>query len=80
MSKPVVVSQPYNLTVGEIVQPSGELAKYGKQGADIPSAPTTDLASATGDYVRVTGTANITSFGVAAAGLIRTVEFTGRVI
>ena len=77
MAKPIVVSQPYQVTAGEIIQPSGELAKYGKQGTDIPSAPTTDLGSATGDYVRVTGSATITSFGVAPAGLVRTVEFTG---
>jgi hypothetical protein len=77
MAKPIVVSQPYQVTAGEIIQPSGELAKYGKQGSDIPSASTTDLGSATGDYVRVTGSASITSFGAAPAGLIRTVEFTG---
>lgn len=47
------------------------------QGADIASAATTDLAAATGDYVRVTGTTTITALGTAAAGVDRTVEFTG---
>ena len=77
MARPVVVSKPYRVVAGEIVDPSGELAKYGTQGQDMPSAATVPLADATGDYVRITGTATITSFGVAPAGLVRTVEFTG---
>jgi hypothetical protein len=77
MAKPLIVSEKFNVTAGEIVQPSGELAKYGTQGTDIPSAATVNLAAATGDYVQITGTTNISSFGVAPAGLIRTVEFTG---
>jgi hypothetical protein len=75
--KPLVVSEKFDVTAGEIIQPSGELAKYGTQGADMPSAATVNLAAATGDYVRITGTTNISSFGIAPAGLVRTVEFTG---
>jgi hypothetical protein len=77
MAKPIIVSKPFNVVGGEIVDPSGELKKYSTQGADIPSAQTIDLGSATGDYVRVTGTTNIQSLGVAPAGIVRTVEFTG---
>jgi hypothetical protein len=77
MAKPVIISKPFNVVGGEIVDPQGELKKYSTQGADIPSAQTIDLGSATGDYVRVTGTTNIQSLGVAPAGVVRTVEFTG---
>jgi len=47
------------------------------KGADIASATTTDLSTATGDYVVVTGTTTITGFGTAAAGVERTVRFSG---
>lgn len=47
------------------------------QGATIASATTTNLATATGDFVDVSGTTTITGFGTAAAGTIRTVRFTG---
>jgi hypothetical protein len=47
------------------------------KGADIASAATTDLSAATGDFVNITGTTTITSFGTAAAGVERTLRFTG---
>lgn len=47
------------------------------QGADVASATTTDLCAATGSYVRVTGTTTITAFGTCAAGIRRSVKFTG---
>ncbi len=47
------------------------------QGADILAAPTTDIGAATGQYVRVTGSQTITSFGTAPAGTMRFVEFYG---
>ena len=75
--RPVVVSRAVEATAGQIVDPSGELRKYGVQGSDIPSAQTIDLGAANGDYVRITGTTNIQSFGIAASGIVRTVEFTG---
>lgn len=49
----------------------------GVKGADIASATTTDLATATGDWVDVTGTATITALGTVAAGIERLVRFTG---
>jgi hypothetical protein len=77
MSRPVIVSKVIDATAGTIVDPSGELRKYGVQGADIASAATINLAAASGDYVRVTGTTNISNLGSAVAGMTRTVEFTG---
>src|SRR4029077_9544195 len=77
MPRPVIVSQPFETTAGQIVQPSGELAKYGIQGTDVPSATNMNLGATTGDYIRITGNTNIASFGVAPAGLVRTIEFTG---
>ena len=75
--RPVIVSKAIESTAGVIVDPSGELRKYGVAGSDIASAATIDLGAATGDYVRVTGTTNIQSLGFAPAGVVRTVEFTG---
>lgn len=47
------------------------------KGVDIASAATTNIAAATGDFVDVTGTTTITALGTAAAGVERTVRFTG---
>lgn len=50
---------------------------HGGMGTALASAATTTLASATGDYVHVTGTTTITSFGSAKAGMLRHVTFDG---
>jgi hypothetical protein len=47
------------------------------KGADIASASTTDIGAATGEFVDVTGTTTITGLGTIAAGIKRTVRFTG---
>lgn len=47
------------------------------RGAAIASASTTDLATATGGYVHITGTTTITAFGTAPAGVSRKVVFDG---
>lgn len=47
------------------------------KGADIASATTTDIGAATGNYVDITGTTTITGLGTVAAGVERTVRFTG---
>lgn len=47
------------------------------KGADIASASTTDIGAATGEFVDITGTATITALGTVAAGIVRTVRFTG---
>lgn len=49
----------------------------GVKGADIASASTTDLATATGDWVDITGTTTITAFGTVTAGVERLLRFTG---
>lgn len=52
----------------------------GRKGADIASATTTDLSTATGDFVDVTGTTTITGLGTAPAGYPVTVRFTGALL
>jgi hypothetical protein len=52
-------------------------AAVANQGSDIASAATTNIGAATGQYVRVTGTTAVTSFGTVNAGVMRWVEFTG---
>lgn len=47
----------------------------GKKGADLTSAATVDLSAATGDFVDITGTTTITSFGSVTAGREFTVQF-----
>jgi hypothetical protein len=47
------------------------------KGSDIASAATTDIGAATGEFVDVTGTTTITALGTIAAGIVRTVRFTG---
>lgn len=48
------------------------------KGTDIASAATTSIGAATGEFVHVTGTTTITSFGTnATAGIRRVVLFTG---
>lgn len=47
------------------------------KGADIASASTTNLATATGVYVNITGTTTITAFGTANAGVVRICQFSG---
>jgi len=47
------------------------------KGADIASSATTDIFSATGEYVVVTGTTTITALGTAQAGAERVVRFSG---
>ena len=47
------------------------------QSSNIASAATTDLSTATGWYVNVTGTVTITAFGTMAAGVVRILRFGG---
>lgn len=47
------------------------------KGADIASAATTDLSTATGDYVVITGTTTISALGTMAAGIQRVLQFAG---
>jgi hypothetical protein len=56
---------------------NGATIPFGYKGSDIASSGTTDLATATGDFVDVTGTTTITALGTAPAGYPVTVRFTG---
>lgn len=47
------------------------------KGSDIASASTVDIGRAGGDFVDITGTTTINSFGTAGIGLERTLRFTG---
>jgi hypothetical protein len=47
------------------------------KGSDIASAGTTNLSSATGCYVNITGTTTIIALGTAAAGVERVCQFAG---
>jgi hypothetical protein len=47
------------------------------KSADIVAASTTDLATATGEEVDITGSTTITAFGTCAAGVVRRLRFTG---
>ncbi len=47
---------------------------------DIASATTTDLATATGDEVHITGTTTIVSFGILPAGTVITTIFEGALL
>lgn len=49
----------------------------GKQGANIASASTVDLATATGNSLTVTGTTTITSFGTVQEGAVFALTFAG---
>jgi hypothetical protein len=77
MPVPVIESHPVNVTVGTIVDPSGELALYGVEGANIASANSIDLGAATGWCLNITGTTTINSLGTVTAGVFRFVVFTG---
>lgn len=52
-------------------------AMVNAKGTDVPSATSTPIGAATGNFVHVTGVTTITSFDTSAAGVIRVVEFTG---
>ena len=56
-------------------QIAAQMGKVNFKGADIASAATTDLSTATGWYVTVTGTTSITSLGSVAAGQVFILQF-----
>lgn len=93
VSTPTKVAQHYTDTVGGIAYISTGTSSsadwkqvsnvsqnggyIGVKGADIASASTTDLATATGDWVDVTGTTTITALGTVTVGVERLIRFTG---
>jgi hypothetical protein len=58
-------------------QVAQQLGKINWKGADMPSAATLDLATASGWYVDVTGTATINAMGSMPAGMLYILRFTG---
>lgn len=50
------------------------------KGTDIASAGTTNISSATGNFVHITGTTTITAFGTAQAGTRRVLVFDGALL
>lgn len=67
----------YDGTNFVLMNPLSVPANYGRKGTSIASASTTDLATATADFIDVTGTTTITALGTMNAGIWRTVRFTG---
>ena len=47
------------------------------KATDIASAATTDIGSALGNYIQITGVTTITALGTVGAGVIRFLTFTG---
>lgn len=70
--------QPIEYGGSNAATPIGALDNFHTRGTAIPSAATTDIWSASGDFVHVSGTTTITGLGTAnAAGNERTVIFDG---
>ena len=64
--------------VSDLQKIQAEVRKYvGTQATSIASASTVNLAAATGNYVKITGTTTITSFGTVSAGVRFLLEFGG---
>ena len=61
-------------------QIAAQLGPVNFKGADLASAATTDLSTATGWYCDVTGTTTITSFGSVAAGKVYILRFASSLI
>lgn len=53
--------------------------QYLANSVTVPSAATVDLGAQTGNYITISGTTTITSFGTKAAGTWRMLEFSGAV-
>ncbi len=70
-------SQVDNIVRELMAQVAAQLGEMNFKGADIASAGTTNLATATGWYIDVTGTTTITAFGTVAAGKLFIIRFTG---
>lgn len=64
----IAILSPSNLSVP---------ATIGRKSTTLASATTTDLSAGVGDFVDVSGTTTITAFGTVAAGVEKTIRFTG---
>lgn len=70
------VDQSKTLVTGSSTQ-TAAIDLIDKAGTDVASATTTNIGAALGGYINITGTTTITGFGTVAAGVRRTVKFTG---
>ncbi len=70
-------SQVDNLFRELMAQVATQMGEMNFKGADIASAATTNLATATGWYVDITGTTTITALGTVDAGKLFMLRFTG---
>lgn len=66
--------------VSDLQKIQAEVRKFvGTVGADIAAGSTINLASASGNYINITGTGTVTSFGTVSAGMKFTLMFEGAV-
>src|ERR1700758_2637066 len=65
-----------NLGAGATITSTGGVINEA-EATGVPSASTVNLAAQAGNYIQITGTTTITSFGTASAGVSRDVVFTG---
>lgn len=61
----------------DVANNAAAIAFHETRATNVASSSTTNIATATGEFVQVTGTATITSFGAATPGTVRHVRFTG---
>ena len=71
----MLVDVQYDGTNFQLMNPNTAVNQV--KGADIASATTTDLSTATGDFIDITGTTTITGFGTMSAGVKKTLQFDG---
>jgi hypothetical protein len=75
-----IAASKINLSsVAQTITLSAQPINFAK-GADIISSSTVDIGSATGNFMDITGTTTITSFGTIQAGTFRILRFTGILI
>jgi len=68
-------AQPIEYGGSNASTPIGAFDNFHTSSGAIPSAATTDLSTASGYYVEITGTTTITGFGTEAAGVLRALRF-----
>ena len=69
--------QPMEYGGSNASTPIGAFDNFHTASASIASATITDLSTASGYYVEITGTTNITGFGTETAGVLRALRFSG---
>lgn len=70
-------AQPIEYGGSNASTPIGAFDNFHTASTSIASATTTDLSTASGYYVEITGTTTITGLGTEAAGVLRALRFSG---